>query len=372
MPGNPLSEEIYLQRTRKRKGDVRGHYFRDQTAIIHCRPFRRLKHKTQVFFAPDNDHVCTRMEHVMHVATIAATLCKGLNREGWNLDTELAYAIGLGHDLGHPPFGHSGEEAINEKLVRKGSFCHEMHSYRVAEHLAYGGDGLNLTYAVKDGIICHNGEHFERSLVPAVQPNRLEEITARDCLPTSYEGCIVRFSDKIAYLGRDIEDAVIARLIAKKDIPPEIARGLGSSNSEIIEFCVNDVIERSKGGDAIRFSDPAFELLLQLKRFNYERIYYHPKMRRTAEFCRRILHSLFDHLMALHARCGRDFGKYPESGIPLDQAFGRRREEMDPFYSRTGADAETAVTDFVAGMTDNYALEAMKQITLPPPLTFKA
>ncbi len=149
MATNPLTPAVYLRRTHKRKGDVRGNYFRDQTAIIHSRPFRRLKHKTQVFFSPMNDHICTRMEHVLHVATIAVTIIKGLNAHGWDLDMELAYAIGLGHDMGHAPFGHVGEIGLNEVLKGKRVFHHEMHSYRVAEHLAYAGKGLNLTYALE-------------------------------------------------------------------------------------------------------------------------------------------------------------------------------------------------------------------------------
>jgi len=371
MPKNPLPPEQYLRRTRPRKDDVRGHYFRDQTAIIHCRPFRRLKHKTQVFFSPDNDHVCTRIEHVLHVATIAATICKGLNTAGWDLDGELAYAIGLGHDLGHPPFGHNGEHAINEMLMGKRTFCHEMHSFRVAEHLAYDGAGLNLTYAVLDGMICHNGERSEPELKPSPEPNKLEEITARTCIPTTYEGCIVRFSDKVAYLGRDIEDAVVAGLIDEKDIPSDISKITGNTNAEIIQYFVNDIIEASQGTDAIRFSKLGFDLSRRLKSFNYKHIYLHDKLRRVATYSQRIISSLFQHLMELHGRCGKDYPKYRESDLGLDQAFGRRLEEMAVFYDQTQAPPETLVTDFIAGMTDAYAIEAMQQITLPAPLTFK-
>src|SRR3989339_1132510 len=138
---NPFDEKTYLQRTIEREMDIRGDYFRDQTAIIHSMPFRRLKHKTQVFYAPDNDHVCTRIEHVLHVATIAATVCKGLNRYGWDLDMEMAYAIGIGHDLGHAPFGHQGEKALDKILGGNNAFVHEVNSYRVVEKLANNGQG---------------------------------------------------------------------------------------------------------------------------------------------------------------------------------------------------------------------------------------
>ena len=242
---NPLPDEVYLRRTKPVKPDIRAEYFRDQTKIIHSYPFRRLKHKAQVFYAPDNDHICTRMEHVLHVATIAATICRGLNHSGqdWALDTELAYAIGLGHDLGHAPFGHEGEKELAAKLGAPKAFMHELNSYRVVEHLANHGQGLNLTYAVKDGIICHNGEDFNQNgLKPSPAANDLENIRERAYMPCTYEGCIVRLSDKIAYLGRDVEDAVTAGFITKKDLPKSTAKALGESNTDIISNLIADVV----------------------------------------------------------------------------------------------------------------------------------
>ena len=161
MFSNPFQNETYRIRPKEKKTDCRGDFFRDQTAIIHSLPFRRLKHKTQVFFAPENDHICTRIEHVLHVATIAATICKGLNNSGnWDINAEMAFAIGLGHDLGHAPFGHSGERALNG-IFKADAFKHEIHSLRVADKLANDGEGLNLTFGVRDGIICHCGESDE-------------------------------------------------------------------------------------------------------------------------------------------------------------------------------------------------------------------
>ncbi|TCL68490.1 dGTPase [Hydrogenispora ethanolica] len=367
---NPLPREVYLKRTHLRQPDVRGDYFRDQTAIIHSMPFRRLKHKTQVFFAPENDHVCTRIEHVMHVATIAATICKGLNSSGWNLDAELAYATGLGHDLGHAPFGHSGEEILNQKLQGIASFIHEVNGYRVVEHLANGGRGLNLTYGVKDGIINHNGEQFEQYLRPVPHENRLEAMRDRNSLPSSYEGCIVRFADKIAYLGRDIEDAKIAGFIRTADIPEQILKELGTTNGEIINSLVIDVIESSRRQGAICFSDEKFEVVERLIEFNRKYIYNHPKIEAYKVFGQRIIAALFDYLMESYRKYGRDYPKYSE-GSKLERAFGKHLEEMDQFYQRTGAPPELMVTDYVAGMTDLYALECMKQITLPAPIQFQ-
>ena len=155
LPRHEDKDALLKSRKRRRDEDVRGPYYRDTTAIIHSSPFRRLKHKTQVFFAPSNDHICTRMEHVLHVASIASAICRPLG-----LDSELAWAIGMGHDLGHTPFGHVGERIISKMSEERGlgKFEHEVNSLRVVDFLADNGKGLNLTYAVRDGIVCHNGE----------------------------------------------------------------------------------------------------------------------------------------------------------------------------------------------------------------------
>src|SRR4030042_5051200 len=199
---NEIQNKILKKRTHPKKVDIRGDYYRDQTAIIHSLPFRRLKKKTQVFFAPTNDHICTRIEHVLHVNSVATTICKGLD-----LDIELAQAIAMGHDLGHPPFGHVGEKVLNEiqKTIGK-SFIHEIYSYRIVEHIANKGQGLNLCYAVKDGIISHCGEKYEQFIKPDFIIFDLEQIKDRNKYPCTFEGCVVRISDKISYLGRDIED----------------------------------------------------------------------------------------------------------------------------------------------------------------------
>ena len=159
---NDIDLELLVKRKNERKEDFRGAFYRDTTAIIHSSPFRRLKHKTQVFFAPSNDHICTRMEHVLHVSSIASTICRPLG-----LDTELAWAIGMGHDLGHTPFGHVGEVIMDKICVSKGlgNFEHEVNSLRVVDKLSDNGKGLNLTYAVKDGIVSHCGEHFVQRII---------------------------------------------------------------------------------------------------------------------------------------------------------------------------------------------------------------
>jgi len=368
MPKNPLTPEQYKARTIPRDCGIRGDYFRDQTAIIHSRPFRRLKHKTQVFFAPKNDHVCTRMEHVLHVATIAATICKGLNRKGWGLDPELATAIGLGHDIGHAPFGHAGEKALSNKLDGGRKFMHEINGFRVVERLYNFGKGLNLTYAVKDGIICHNGEEFERSLQPVAELKDLGAITDRSHFPSSYEGCVVRLADKIAYLGRDVEDAIIAKIISMEDVPKEIRTELGEKNGEIIDALVEDVISTSAQEGVICFSKDRHQLMLALKEFNYSKIYGHPRIQRYIKECDRVISTLFDHLKDLKRQLGDDWTAYEASDCPLDQLFGGYTKALKHFYS--GKAPEVPVLDYVAGMTDDFALESMRQISIPEPIEY--
>jgi dGTPase len=361
---NPLPDEVYLKRTREKDAPIRGHYFRDQTAIIHSMPFRRLKHKTQVFFAPENDHVCTRIEHVMHVATIAKSICLGLNQYGWELDTDMAFAIGLGHDLGHAPFGHEGEHYLNKRLGGGNSFIHEVNSYRIVEHLANNGSGLNLTYGVKDGIISHNGESFEQYLVPDTVVKDLDTVHNRKVKPSSYEGCIVRFSDKIAYLGRDIEDGVTAKFINREDIPESVRKYLGENNSQIIDTLVHDIINNSKSVDKLGFSDSLFEVIKRLKNFNYERIYHNTKKDRNRIVAGKIIYALFDYLLILFEKYERDYEAYKSMELKFEQNFGEYLESMHQFYL-TENDPEKMVTDFIAGMTDSYAMDCMAQISFP-------
>ena len=367
---NPLPEEEYKKRKREKDYSPRSDYFRDQTAIIHSMPFRRLKHKTQVFFSPENDHVCTRIEHVLHVATIGATICKGLNDFGWELNPEMAYAIGLGHDLGHAPFGHAGEEALSRKLENK--FIHEVHGLRTVDKLCYNGKGLNLTYGVRDGIITHNGEDLQQKLKPVEKINDLERINDRKAAPSSYEGCIIRFADVIAYLGRDIEDAYLANIIKPEDIPKEIEKEVGAKNGQIIDSLVVDLIKTSKNSDCIKLSDELFEKVKTLQDFNYDRIYNHPIISNYREMGENIIEELFDYLLDKYNNNGKDYKKYKESELDLDRQFGNYIERYEDLYNNEGNIPKIIVCDYIAGMTDNYALNAMKQIKIPKPISFNS
>lgn len=362
---NPLSAVVMQSRVYPRQADMRGDYFRDVTAIIHSTPFRRLKHKTQAFYAPRNDHVCTRIEHVLHVSTIAATICKTLG-----LDADLAQAIALAHDLGHAPFGHEGERVLHQKTEAIGGFIHELHGLRVVEVLASDGKGLNLTYAVRDGIISHCGERFEQRLSPEAGVKDLRKITDRGHNPSTYEGCVVRLADKIAYLGRDLEDAITAKFVTMEEVDPIVRKALGSSNGEIIGTLVADVVNESQGKDYIGFSDEKNELVLRLYGFNKERIYRNSRMERYRIFCKRMIEGIFNYTLELYALHGWDFAGYERGIIRLDNQFGGYLKEMQHVYEAEQAPAVRIVADYVAGMTDDYAIECIKQITIPEPIEF--
>jgi dGTPase len=362
---NPLSEETYIERLRPREEDIRGPYFRDQTAVIHSMPFRRLKHKTQVFFSPDNDHVCTRMEHTLHVATIAAAICRALG-----LDVDLAQAISLGHDLGHAPFGHRGEEVLDELLEKQGGFNHELYALRVVDKLANDGAGLNLTYGVRDGIVCHCGEKYEKQIVPRKEKTNLEDIKKLGIYPCTYEGCIVRMSDKISYLGRDIEDGIRAGLIDEKEVPAGIREKLGRKNGEVIDTLVNDIIAESRHTGTISFSDENHQLMRSLYDFNMGHIYTSAPLEEYGMFCEKILRTLFQELGALYVRLGRDFDRYNADPVPLFRRFGRHVQKLSAVYEEEKTPTEIIVGDYIAGMTDNYALTCVHEVFIPEPIKF--
>ena len=357
---NTLGEDVLTRRMRYREEDIRGPYFRDITAIIHSYPFRRLKHKTQVFFAPKNDHICTRIEHVMHVASIAATICRALD-----LDADLAWAIGLGHDLGHTPFGHLGEEILSDLSSNSGGFYHEIYSLRVIDSLTNYGRGLNLTYAVRDGIINHCGEQFEQSILPDFHEKDLSAIQRRDQYPASWEGCVVRVSDKIAYLGRDLEDASHLGLVDPESVPAEVVKVLGKNNSEIINTLVLDVIENSQKIGVIGFSDRVFGPLISLRDFNYASIYKNPRLFTYHRNFERILKTLYSYLSELFAVCGEDPSKYREEKNFVAARFGDYLKKMRDFYVNSDGGYGKAVLDYIAGMTDDYAIDCVSEIMIP-------
>lgn len=363
---NFLSEEILKKRKYERKEDIRGAYFRDLTAILHSYPFRRLRGKTQVFFSPRNDHICTRMEHSLHVASIASTIAKALG-----LDTELTWAIGLGHDIGHPPFGHLGEKIIATKILKNQGFTHEKYSYRVLTKLTNYGRGLNLTYAVLDGILYHCGESFEKLISPNNFINNIEEDSKLSIklqnYPSSFEGCIVRMSDKIAYVGRDLEDALTLKLIFQEQIPINVKNILGIKNSQIIDTLVNDLINNSLKIGKISFSDKIYEVFLQLIEFNYKNIYLHEKLKIFEKNFTMILITIYNYLSEIYNNYKFTFEKYLKEKNFLAIRFSDFIKKMYEFYiSENEKDSiYSPVIDYIAGMTDSYAIESAQEILLP-------
>jgi len=291
---------------------IRTAYQRDRDRIVHCKSFRRLKHKTHVFLAPEGDHYRTRLTHTMEVAQVSRTIARALA-----LNEDLTEAIALGHDLGHTPFGHIGESALSKFLPHE--FKHNVQSLRVVEVLENGGMGLNLTWEVRDGILNHTGEH----------------------MPATLEGEVVRLSDRIAYINSDIDDALRAGLLDLSDLPAGPVRTLGSTSSERIDALAHDTVDNSTGSDDIRMSAATWALMDELRDFLFENVYIGSIARTEEDKAVRVLESLAQYYL-----------DHPE--------------EMPAEY-RPESDSERAlkVCDYVAGMTDRYALTRYGEFFLP-------
>lgn len=378
--------ETLVKRSRElydRADDIRSPFARDYTRILHSTAYRRLKHKTQVFFNSENDHVCTRMEHVAHVESVAYTLALRLG-----LNEELTRAIAFGHDLGHAPFGHHGEKVINElsqKYLGK-SFWHEKNGLRMVDSLELLEDynrvkrNLNLTYAVRDGIISHCGEIDQNGLVPREELFDLNEFTsAGQSQPATWEGCVVKLSDKIAYLGRDIEDALSLGFISAEQLNEIGSQPSGEAvnTTVIMHEMIIDACANSSPQDGIRMSENSFARLKAIKDFNYEYIYRSPRFRAFEEYARLIIKTLFDGLYSLY-NGGFDYAeleKYSRVYPSLASAFGdwlkkycndgvfpeneeNARYHNEKIYGSLESPAAyaQAVLDFISGMTDPFAI----------------
>jgi dGTPase len=308
--------------------DVRPAFQRDRDRIIHCKAFRRLKHKTQVFFAPTGDHYRTRLTHTLEVSQIARTIAKVLH-----LHEELTEAIALGHDLGHTPFGHAGERVID--TLMPGGFNHYEQSLRIVDLLENDGRGLNLTWEVRDGIAKHSKG---KSGAPVGMPPELRASTV--------EGQIMRVADLIAYVNHDIDDAIRAGLLAPGDLPPDLIAILGASSSARIATLVKDVVTETlaAGLTEIRMSDCVLGAVLGLRSFLFDAVYENTIA--TAEF-----RKAADILSGLWEKVRERPGEF------LDQRT----------IANEGLDAATR--DFVAGMTDRYAVRLFEQLFIPKPWT---
>ena len=304
--GRPIPEQ-------PREGDVRTCYQRDTDRIVHSKAFRRLMHKTQVFLQPEGDHYRTRMTHTLEVARIARTITRGLN-----LNEDLAEAIAMGHDLGHTPFGHAGEAALSEVMGKP--FRHNEQSLRVVDILEKDGAGLNLTHEVRLGILGHTGEY----------------------VPETLEGQIVRKSDQIAYVNHDIDDAIRAGILCDDDIPDSITDILGHTHRERINTLVCDLIAVSVEAGRIVLSPEVDKALKDLRSFMFERVYRNPVAKSEEKKAKFMLQRLYEYYV-----------RHPDA-LP---------EDFHPQLSFDGM--ERTVCDYIAGMTDNYAVDKYTELFIP-------
>tara|TARA_B100001142_G_scaffold105124_2_gene107088 strand:- start:3740 stop:4783 length:1044 start_codon:yes stop_codon:yes gene_type:complete len=321
-----LSSKSVGRAKKEKKCTLRTEYQRDRDRIIHSKSFRRLKDKTQVFLAPYGDHFRTRLTHVLEVSQISRTISRSLS-----LNEDLSEAIALGHDLGHTPFGHAGEQAL-DKIHKKG-FKHYMQSLRIVEFLEKNGKGLNLTFEVKDGISKHS-----KGTGPIVN-KRIKIHTL--------EGQVVRLSDIFAYFTHDLDDALRSSLIKKKDIPLKLIRFFGEKHSERISKVVSDTIENTININykAVAISKELEDNLVDMRSFLFEKVYYNPVIKVNFEKAKKVLMDLYSFFL-VNEKALREFYKFNSGNYPDD------------------------CCDFIAGMSDDFALEIHKSIFIPKKWSF--
>ena len=331
--------------------DIRSDFFRDADRIMHSNAYARYMDKTQVFPMVTNDKITHRGLHVQFVAKIARTLGRMLG-----LNEDLIEAMGLGHDLGHVPFGHFGERVLNQICEENGLglFLHNAQSVRVLQTLERNGVGLNMTLQVLDGILCHNGEMLEKRYEPDYEKTVKQfydeyencwKIKGYDkrIRSMTLEGCVVRISDVIAYIGRDIEDAIVLGVIKREDIPEDVVSVLGNTNSQIIDTLVNDLLENSYGKPYLEFSDEVFIALKELMKFNYTHIYNSPIKAEVEASSEGRFRELF-------AKYMRDLEN--KEGYIYEHYLANMQEG----YAKINSYGKIVV-DFIAGMTDNFFTE---------------
>lgn len=295
--------------------DIRPCFQRDRDRILHSKAFRRLKQKTQVFLDPIGDHYRTRLTHTLEVSQIGRTICKALA-----MNEDLVEAIALGHDLGHTPFGHAGERALNE--ISSSGFSHNEQSVRIVDVLERDGHGLNLTQEVRDGILHHKSSGN----------------------PATLEGRIIQFADKIAYLHHDIDDSIRAGIMKNSDIPAEIRSCLGEDTKQRLDTLVHDIIKESMGNDYIAMSYECYEGMLALRRFMFEHVYTNPLAKGEEKKVFDLISGLFEYYL------------HHLDLLPEDY---RNRAGSDD------EDAEQSVCDYIAGMTDQFAIDQFEEFYIP-------
>lgn len=395
-PGNPKYESAIVRYgyLSNKPDDVRTPFERDYTRLLHSRAYSRLKHKTQVFFATQNDHICTRIEHVNHVSSISVAICKHMG-----LNEELALAIATGHDLGHAPFGHSGERYINQIISKHidRDFGHEKNSlrfidkYETLQNSQGFEQNLNLTYAVRDGIISHCGEVEDENLFPRDEIITLENIEhPNENSPYTWEGCVVKIADNIAYVGRDIEDALRLKVLdsAHERILDELLKDYANidisktNNTSLIYHLVTNLCEVSSPEEGMHYSDDHLKFLRAIKDFNYKYIYENERLIIFHEYAKLIIESIFnvlmkfyqgkdtisyikDHYSAVYPELSNTFINKLEKFSDLGGLSERNPNYMNKVIYRLSEreDFIEAITDYLSSMTDQFAIKIFNELT---------
>lgn len=370
-------KEIY-----KRKNDIRSEFERDYNRILHCNAYRRMKHKTQVFFSPENDHICTRIEHVMHVESVSYTIAKYLG-----LNTELTKAIATGHDIGHSPFGHEGERILSQISERDigEKFWHERNGMEFVDKIELLEDinknkqNLNLTYAVRDGIISHCGEIDENCLKPREENINLNNYKVpNQYSPYTWEGCVVKISDKISYLGRDIEDAISLGILDEKlkDLYKILQSKEVINNTVIINHLIWDLCENSTPEKGLCFSDETFNLLKEIKDFNYKHIYTARKIKPAIRYFSIVLNEIYFTLKSTYDEKNTAY-KMRKLKKMYPEVVGNFQEWLENYWNQQRKNDNQndvivnmedeksfskAIIYYISGMTDNFAIDTYNKI----------
>lgn len=338
------------------KADMRDAFSIDVDRILHSQAYTAYIDKTQVFYLVGHPGISHRVIHVQLLARIARTIGRKLG-----LNDDLIEAIAIGHDIGHPPFGHDGETYLNELCLKAGigPFRHNVQAIQALERIEKAGNGLNLTLQVLDGILCHNGEATERRISP--QPGRTfrdldmkmkAALEGNSPLPMTMEGCLVRMADTVSYIGRDIEDAISIGIISRRDLPREVVRVLGDTNGKIVYALVEDMIAHSDEV-SIGYSETVFDALVALKAFNYEKIYTNASVKRESDKIREMYGLVY-------ARLVEDVAEHDETS-PVFRDFLNRLSDR---YINTHSPFEK-VRDFIAGLTDSAFLRVFHDLFVP-------
>ena len=360
-----------------RNNIMRSEFERDYTRIIHSTAYRRLKHKTQVFFSPGNDHICTRIEHVTHVESISYTIAKNLG-----LNTELTRAISVAHDLGHSPFGHEGEKILSEIYNRElgVNFWHERNGLELVDNIELLEDtekykqNLNLTYGVRDGIISHCGEIDENCLKPRKEFIDLNDYSfPNQFAPYTWEGCVVKISDKISYLCRDIEDAITLKIF--KNIPGQEDL---INNTNLINNLIYDLCENSSPEIGLRLSDKSLNLMNKIKAFNYKYIYSSDRIKPSTRYFRLVINEIYNLLKSIYdgkntlnnlndlsniyPNLCKSFMNFINYYYDFDNRDSLKLKNKVLFSIDNEKDFYKSILYYISGMTDNFAIEIYNEI----------